>query len=157
MRSVVFCFRCRQVGACLSAIFTVSFSTVFFVVHVGVKVNSENMGRSSILFLLFYSPILDLLSKVNDKCCSWMRPFCCLCQHLTFRPFDVAIFGRFACRCRNFVQSHVFHTPRPHTPYPGTPALHFPPGLAEAAMILPAALHKCLMRKRTFVTLFGLS
>ena len=29
--------------------------------------------------------------------------------------------------------------------------------LAEAAMILPAALHKFLVRKRTFVTLFGLS
>ena len=46
---------------------------------------------------------------------------------LSFKPFDVAIFGRFACRCRNFVLSHVFHTPRPRTPYPGTPALRFPP------------------------------
>ena len=77
-----------------------------------------------------------------------------LCPRLSFKPFDIAIFGRFACRCRNFVQSHVFHTPRLCAPYPGTPALHFPPGLAEAAMILTAALHKFLVRKRTFVTLF---
>ena len=46
---------------------------------------------------------------------------------LSLKPFDVTIFGSLACRCRNFVQSHVFHTPRPRTPYPGTPALRFPP------------------------------
>ena len=50
-----------------------------------------------------------------------------LCPLSEFQTFWRRNFGRFACRCRNFVQSHVFHTPRPRTLYPVTPALRFPP------------------------------
>ena len=49
-----------------------------------------------------------------------------LCPPSEFQTFGHRNFGRFACRCRNFVQSHVFHE-RPRTPCPETPALRFPP------------------------------
>ena len=74
---------------------------------------------------------------------------------LSFKPFDFAISE----------DSHVavlisfkakFSIPRdraPHTQGLLPCVFH----LAEAAMILPAALHIFLVRKRTFVTLFGLS
>ena len=51
---------------------------------------------------------------------------------------------------------HVFHTPHfPDSPYPVPgpwPCVFL---LADAAMILPTALHLFLVRKRTFVTLFA--
>ena len=50
-----------------------------------------------------------------------------LCPPSEFQTFWSRNFGRFACRCRNFVQSHFFHTPKPRIPYPGTPSLRFPP------------------------------
>ena len=81
-----------------------------------------------------------------------MRP---LCPRLSFKPFVIAILeGSHITVVISF--KATFSIPRDRTPRtPGLRPCVF--DLAEAAMILPAALHKFLVRKRTFVTLFGLS
>ena len=74
---------------------------------------------------------------------------------VSFKPFDIAISeGSHVAVVISF--KATFSIPRdcaPRTPGLRPCVFH----LAEAAMILPAALHKFLVRKRTFVTLFGLS
>ena len=57
---------CMYHSAYLSAILTVSFFTVFSVVRVGVKVNSENMGRPSIE-CRFLSRVEGRISRVEGR------------------------------------------------------------------------------------------
>ena len=82
--------------------------------------------------------------------------FCFVCFFHTSRVFHLRphVFHQIRCFPPDPVlfTPSAFSTPRepaPRTPFPGTLAL------AETVMILPAALHKSLVRKRTFVTLFG--
>ena len=78
-----------------------------------------------------------------------------LCPPSEFQTFDVAISeGSHVAVVISFKATF----PIPPDRAPCTPGLwHCVFHLAKAAMILPAALHKFLVRKRTFVTLFGLS
>ena len=74
---------------------------------------------------------------------------------LSFKPSDVAISeGSHVAVVISF--KATFSIPRDRAPRTPRlrPCVFY---LAEAAMILPAALHKFLVRKGTFVTLFGLS
>jgi len=111
-------------------------------------------------------------SKVNDirsHVCGPVRgvPYV---PRLSFEPFHVAISegshvvgisskatdGEDICLQTLFMFLFFLHTPRfPDSSYPVPEPWPRVFHLAETAMILPAALHKFLVRKRTFVTLFG--
>ena len=73
-------------------------------------------------------------------------------SRLSFKPFDVAISeGSHVAVVISF--KATFSIPRDLAPrIPGLRPCVF--HLAEAAMILPTALHKFLVRKRTFVTYY---